>query len=250
MSAEIEPSKALDETLHAFYRTNNAERAVFGFQHYLDSGDLGNQNVLHTFARIAMISAEARLGFERLRARQPHYVDRVLQGPTDPSFPRPSASELGPLDLDLLWSEFFVTGHSAPVLRIVSVLDGADLVRERLGRWLRDKSSGFWGKRAIAKYRPMLVRCQFPIDYDAGTISQGVDLDVHVALNAKSGNLKFSELPIELSTQELIHLSTKSAALWSLRTLSKEHKPVSEICALAAAQAGGVARRMLNVHIS
>jgi hypothetical protein len=194
--------------------------------------------------RIAELSPPARDGFAALRERRPQYVDRLLQGSGAAGFPRPHVSDIGPLDLDLLWAEFFATGDTAPVLRIISVLDGKDLVRERLDQWLRD-NSGFWGRRRIAKFRPLLIRCVFPVDYENCRMEEGVDLDLPVALNAKNPQLRFDELPIKLSIPECIRLAVKSAAVWSLRSIAEKHERVAEICAVEAKRPGGMARQLL-----
>ena len=246
MAGSTEETSALDETLHAFYRTGNAERAILALSQCLDGGDIDNPAVLYTFARIAMISPEARHGFLDLRSRDPAYVNLLLRGPADLDFPACSATEIGPGDLDLLWAEFFVTGDPGPVRRIVGVLDGSDRVREFLGSWLRDQGQTFFGRRAIARFRPMLVRCQFPIEYESHSIDEGVDLDVHVALNAQGGRLKFDELPFKLSVDELVRLAVKSAAVWSLVSLARDHERVAESCASEATQPGGAARRLLQ----
>lgn len=245
MANEPALSAELQETLHGFYRHRDAGKAALALAQLLDGDDLDYPPILYTFGRIAELSPEARAGFMQLRDRHRQYIDRILDAPRAADFPRPRASDLGALDLDLLWAEFFVSGEAVPVLRIISVLDGEDLVRERLAHWLRMQISGFWGRRRIEKLKPMFVRCVFPIDYEHGSIEEGVDLDVHVAVNARSGNLKFSELPFELSQAECVRLAVKSAALWSLRANAAVHERVAEICAVEATRQGGCARQLL-----
>jgi hypothetical protein len=103
-----------------------------------------------------------------------------------------------------------------------------------------------WASAPYRDHRDLLIRCSFPINYDRQSIDGPVDLDLHVALLARAGELKFSDLPITLSPQELVRLSMKSAALWSLLSMAKEHDAVAIECAEASKQPGGAARLHLR----
>jgi hypothetical protein len=239
---------ALHETIHHFYKRRDVELAVAGLRQLLEQPDpnrLNNAPVFHCFTRIAELLPAARAGFTALSPLHPEYVAALLQGSRHPNFPRPNAANPSPGDLDLFWAEFLVTGDEAPVRSIVAVLDSPDLVRERLTKWLKDTGTGFFGRRTIAKFQPVLVRCTFPIDYDARRVDGPLDCDLHVALNAKNGKLKFAELPFVLTQEELIHLATKSAAVWSLRVQAQQHELVARICDEEAKRPGGAARSHL-----
>lgn len=188
----------------------------------------------------------ARSGFAALAPLQPKYVAALLEGSRNPQFPRVSPHMTEPVDLDLLWSEFLVTGDTTPVHRVVAVLDWPDLVRARLTTWLQETGTGFFGRRTIAKFQPLLTRCSFPINYETRTVEGPLDCDIHVALSAKQGNLKFAELPFPLAHEELIRLAMKSSAVWSLRALAQQHELVARICDEEATRPGGAAR----VHLA
>jgi len=145
-----------------------------------------------------------------------------------------------PETLDQIWSAYMETKNVHFVMKIVSVLDWRDRVREHLEAWLQQTSS-----TEYFEYHQRLADWMFPIDYDNRTIEKPLDLDLHVALLAKNGQLKFDELPVQLSREVLICLSMKSAALWSLVSISKDDIQVSEICKREALKKGGVARTHL-----
>ncbi len=200
---------------------------------------------LHAFARMAMISPEVRAAFASLQSRHPRIVQAVLTGFDDPQFPRVGSGPPSPEEMDLLWVEFFITGDLAPVRRIVAVLDEPDRVRERLTAWLRQTGTGFWGKRKFKAYLPVFARCSFPIRFEESCIDGPLDLDLSVALTAKAGQLKFAELPIKLSTDELTRVAAKSAAVWSLRAVAAKHPLVANLLVEESTRPGGAARTHL-----
>src|SRR5262245_24422759 len=95
--------------------------------------------------------------------------------------------------LDELWSAYIETNNVDFVLRIISVLDLDDRVRKRLYAWLQQTTL-----REYSRYAQQLAKWLFPIDFDNRSVGGPVDLDLHVALLAKSGDLKFSELPVQI----------------------------------------------------
>lgn len=188
----------LDAVMQSFYRAHDPQRAIAAFDAFLKAPE-PSLTALHAFARMAMVSPAVREGFASMQPRNPHLVGAVLAGFDDPQFPRVGGGPPSPEEMDLLWVEFFITGDLAPVRRIVAVLDEPDLVRERLTAWLRETGTGFWGKRKFNQYLAVFSRCSFPIRFDESRIDGPLDLDLSVALSAKNGQLKFVELPIELS---------------------------------------------------
>jgi hypothetical protein len=148
--------------------------------------------------------------------------------------------------LDCLWKEFIDSGDVASVLRIVSVLDWDDRVRSRLQSWLCEIRPEMWAKAPYRDYQELLIRCYFPIDYNRQSIGGPLDLDLHVALLARDGRMKFAELPISLSPQEVVGLAMKSAALWSLLSMAKQHENVALVCEQESKKPGGAARLHLG----
>ena len=121
------------------------------------------------------------------------------------------------------------------VRRIVSVLDGKDVVRGSLQTWLAQTHN--WAESRDRDYQQLLIRCAFPIDYEKRLIDGPVDLDLHVAVLARSGELKFDELPIKLSPQDVVHLAMK--------TVAEQNQLVAHLCHEESLKPGGAARQQL-----
>jgi len=235
----------LNEILQAFYRKPDAARALRAFEAWLRAGRF-DIVALHAFTRMAMVSDQVRAGIEEARPVQPHLVDAVLRGFDDPNFPRVGDGPPAPDELDLLWVEFFTTGNVAPLLRLIGILDEPDVVRAKLTRWLLDTGTGFFGKRKLASFAPVLERCGIPVRFESMDIGGPLDLDLSVALAARVGKLKFAELPVPLSQAEAMRIAAKSAAVWSLKANSEGHAPVATLCELEATKSGGAARLLLS----
>ncbi len=236
--------RSLDEIAQNFYRSRDVtglDAALEGFF----AAPTPNLALLHLLARMVRLSPEALAAVERFRAREPRFVEAVVRGFDDPTFPRVGEGPPSAEELDLLWSEFFATGERAPVLRIVAVLDEPDVTRERLSRWLQELGTGFFGKRTFQKYLEVFARCHFPIDVETRRIDGPVDLDISVGLTARAGQLKFAELPFPLSQDELLRLATKCTAVWSLKDLAKRHERLFEWCLEEARRPGGAGRLLL-----
>lgn len=233
-----------DAVMQSFFRVDDPPRAIRAFGAFL-SAPQPSLTALHAFARMAMRSPEVGAGFASMQSRHPRIVDAVLTGFDDPQLPRVGTGPPSPEEMDLLWVEFFITGDLAPVRRIAAVLDEPDIVRERLTRWLRETGTGFWGKRKFNGYLPVFARCSFPIRFDESNIDGPLDLDLSVALTAKAGQLKFGELPIELSANDVMRIAAKSAAVWSLRSVGAAHPLVATLCAEESTRPGGAARVLL-----
>jgi len=161
-------------------------------------------------------------------------------------YPLLTAPLNSPEVLDQLWAYFSESGDVAAVRRIVSVLDGEDVVRARLQAWLSKTHGANWAEAPYRDYQQLLIRCSFPIDYEQRSIDGPVDLDLHVALLARNGELKFDELPINLSGKDVLHLAMKSAALWSLRSMAQQNQVVARLCIVESSKPGGAARQLLT----
>lgn len=236
----------LDQAIQNFYRAPEPGPLLAAVDGFL-AAPTPSLIVVAALARMAMVSPEVRRGLEARRSVQPRFIDAVLRGFDDPQFPRVGDGPPSPEELDLLWVEFFVTGASAPLLRVVGVLDEPDLVRAKLEAWLRELGTGFFARRTFERFAPVFERCAFPVRFADSRVDGPVDLDLSVALTARAGKLKFAELPFPLTAPELVRIAAKSAAVWSLRDLSTRHERVAAVCREAARAPGGAARRLLDV---
>ncbi len=142
-----------------------------------------------------------------------------------------------PEKLDQLWLGYEETGNPEFVRKIVSTLDGEDKVRTLMEKWFINVSA-----REFEEYLPKLADWMFPLQPESRTIDSPLDLDIHVALLAKAGKLKFKDLPVEVPQKDLVRLAIKSAALWSLVSMSRQNEEVSKICKVESKVRGGAAR--------
>ena len=148
--------------------------------------------------------------------------------------------------LDQLWQHFSVTGDVDVLHQIASVLDWKDIVRLRLQEWLETTSPNCWTEEPYRSYRETFIRCVFPVNYEKRLVGGPVDLDLHVALAARNGDLKFIELPFQLTHHELVRLAMKSAAVWSLNSMARQNEVVATFCREASKKVGGAARPLLS----
>jgi tetratricopeptide (TPR) repeat protein len=134
-------------------------------------------------------------------------------------------------DLDFLWVEFIVTGNKRPIQPIISVLDWPDRIRERLQSWLRKNpllSLFSRRKQRAAKLRDIAgIVC----DLSRREILTEDDLDCMLTTQGpEHWQAVRKVLPFRLSEADLIHISTKSAAKWSLGSFIREHLKAREVC--------------------
>jgi hypothetical protein len=173
-------------------------------------------------------------GSNQAKSVDPSTVERLLNGPI-----------YGAEVLDHLWSYYSASGDERAVRRIASVLDWEDLTRVRLQAWLATTHPAVWIEEPFRAYRSLLLQWTIPIDYENRSIDGPVDLDLHIALLARSGQLEFEQLPVALAPQELLGAAMKSAALWSLRSFAERDPLVARICQEESHKSGGAARQLL-----
>ncbi|MFO0601850.1 MAG: hypothetical protein U0324_01690 [Polyangiales bacterium] len=179
------------------------------------------------------------------------FLDEVLAEAVPPARRGPAKTAQ---DLDARWSEFFATGDAAPVREIAEVLAWPDRLRAHVTGLLTEKrwTDAFFGsaskRRAelAARLQPLGVR----VDVDAGAVRNAADLDCLTLLRGTEvapDKVKALQqaLPSPLGAPDLLHMSTKTSALWSLASNGARHAPVLDVCAEALAKAEGPARLSL-----
>jgi len=153
----------------------------------------------------------------------------------------------GPDFLDALWKAYEDTKDLEYVKRVLTVLDWNDGVRSRIESWLSQLPDNFAAELEYELIQQRFIQWTMPVDLSKKTIDGPVDLDLHVALLARQGQLKFDELPVTLDEQDLIRLAMKSAAFWSLTSFASRDPAVADFCEVEATRPGGAARQLLAV---
>lgn len=253
MSDDQLPS-AFIEVTSGYYRSPDPRQAALAFRCLLDLFvEAGPENLarfgslIFLFSRISQVSEEAHAALgavvDEHAGPLPPIARHIVEARGDATFPKLAELEVErPEHVDLLWAEFFVTGSPDVVVRIASLLDEPDLVRRHLERWLGERS-WFGGAKRRAK-ADALRELGLDVDLETRAIRSEGDLD------CLSFSIAERKLPIfqhlALSPQDLIALSVKAAALWSLRLNAVHHEIVAACCRAEAERPGGPARRLLR----
>lgn len=233
-----------------YYKNPYVQLATRALRHWLvgvaqaDEAELARMMVLcYVFVRISQETPGARAAFVPLlqaydgpNAELPQQLlllPETLPNALDVPMERPEV-------LDLLWAEFFVTGRPAPIERIFSALDQPDLVRERLGAWVRESSLFGRGKRRDTA--AALADAGLVVDLERKAIVSTGDLDCLCFAIAERRIPIFKLLPFQLTQDQLLQLGTKASAVWSLRLNARDHERVAEISRVEAKRPGGPGR--------
>ena len=154
--------------------------------------------------------------------------------------------------LDLLWTEFVLSGAEEPVRRIIDVLEWPDRIREKLQNSL-DKSvvgESVPKDHSADLLRPHLLDKGIIVSEDARKVYSEQDLDSFCVLegcNRSPERLEAmkSVLPFGLSDEDLDYMWIKGSAKWSLSANAQQHTVVRDICVREAEARGGRCRLTL-----
>ena len=252
----MDPERAYSLVTSSYYRGMEDEVTVLALNHAMTALERREWTVdwhfvyiQYVFCRIAQISAPHRKAFEALLSglsgRRAEFVRIVVDAPDSATFPnaldRPVTAAY---DLDLLWAEFFVSGASEPVLRIVRTLDWEDQARRRLLAWLQKRPLFGRSKRQAAVEK--LASAGLRLDLNGKRILSEGDLDCLCGSIGKRGFPIFELLPYSVAEQDRNAVFVKGAALWSLKLNSRDHEIVRTICAEERDRPGGLARLRLT----
>ena len=149
--------------------------------------------------------------------------------------PDPMALDVvNPWVMDQLWMEFFITGETKFVEKIVEVRDGPDMMRERLESWFQTHESDEDRKSMVQALSDM------NIDYDR-SISRIVsedDLDIHFGRIAGGAGMAGDTFPpleelrrlLNHSGDELTAMAMRAAADWALTSNCQQHPQLAGFC--------------------
>ncbi len=135
-------------------------------------------------------------------------------------------------DLDILWSDFFVTGSTASINSIINVVNWDDMTRILIEQYISGNNSQPNKNNLIVILNNFF---DIKIDTDTNIILNNTDIDIKLAMylsnnNDDSTGFRQVDEIIRISNDDLLYLSIKGAAYWSLQSNLIQHKKVFEIC--------------------
>ena len=237
-----------------FYRDADPTVAADALTFALEAGEYKkNPTLLLMFARMAEAYPEVNAWFRRLLspsldAEWRQVIQLLLEPPDQLKGAGYLLTAIGnPQNLDLFWCEFLVTGTLEAVKRIVAVLDWKDLTRSLIDEALLLRSGGV----ELSEYQwqsfrqlGILIGSTDAVRHPHVAVPGDVDLLIWHGIQEKH------EASVALVRQfrqdHLVHMATKGAALWSLRSNAEQHPSVKELCEAEAGVAGGVGRQYLR----
>jgi hypothetical protein len=156
-------------------------------------------------------------------------------------------------DLDLSWAEFFVTGDTAPVERIIAVVDWPDVVRERIERGLRQPAIvRFLGAGLHQRLRPsvparVIRRLGIAVDWQRRVVQTQEDVDwlCLAPLFFDQPSPAWRLISTYLSEEQRRIAGIRGAAIWSVGANAIDHVRVLETCESRLATRSGPARLTL-----
>lgn len=247
-----------DKLMNDFYRSGTPEQAVEALAHLVGTPDFAAQgeDALHAaecfFKAVARRHPAAAAGYRALAvssAAGRRFIEQVL----DPSRDEAMGPIRTGLDLDQRWTEFLVSGDPTLVREIVAVLGWPDRLRARIEGYLHERRflDTFFDpakrrRRLLQKLAPLGVRS----DASGTELATPQDLDCLVLMQglrvvADKARVLQEALPTRLEAPDLIYMSTKATAKWSLCSNAQSHPAVLAVCTEALATATGSARLSL-----
>lgn len=135
-------------------------------------------------------------------------------------------------DLDLHWVEFFVSGSTAALARILDVLDRPDVLRERATAFFAGDASEEDKLLAVQLFDEILG---IKVDETTYDIADKQDLGGVIATRAQTSPVtpeKVQQMQdlLGLTDIDLLSISAKGAAIWSVQSNARLHRNVFEFC--------------------
>lgn len=132
-------------------------------------------------------------------------------------------------------AEFFITGNSSAIVRIIDVLAWEDRFKKRLNDWMFSKHS----KKQIERLDYLLTR-EMGLDVEVGAIRinyQGDMDNIFAMFSRQSGDMNERSNPmieirkiLGITDEDLMYMAVKGAAMRSLQANSRVHPKVLETC--------------------
>lgn len=212
-----------------FYRDPRPEVVVEAVREALNS-NIRQANVIFGFSRACSQYPSVRAACLELASQlgddERDFVESFAVMPSSRSI---GSYITQPGDIDDLWSDFLATGHEAPVLSILTVIDWPD----EIGRSLTD-----W-KKSLA-YDPAAEQAFGPIGED-------IDYDIQCFLVAKQNRVTLAHIrfPMPLTEGHALSSAIKGLAWWSALAMAKKHQIALAVCRTPGGERISIGRRQL-----
>jgi hypothetical protein len=248
-------SRQFEKLTNDYYRSGSPEQAVEALAYLLQTPEFAQRPPQTLVAVAQFFQAVARrhptviAGYQALAATASDAGRRFVEAVLAQSGPAPGAPIQDGADLDQRWSEFLVSGEPGPVQEILAVLSWPDRLRERIEGFLSAKRplDILFGRRRrrdlLNKLAPLGIRS----DETGEKLNTPLDLDCHslmkgMCIVADQAKTLQQALPKPLTATDLLYMSTKATAKWSLWSNAQRHPTVLKVCAAAAQTTTGPAR--------
>ena len=186
----------------------------------------------------------------KVAMRDPGVLRQVATGRSGPTnaLDRPITSASGS---DLLWAEFVLTGSSAPITRLIGLLDRPDIVRMELQQWLDSWFGRLFGLGRRDVCARLHALAGIDCDPDRRVIETADDLDClcmmeGVHLDPERFLVTREHLPFRLRGHDMELMGVKATAKWSLASNANRHPAVLTLCEEALVGSEGPQRAALQ----
>ncbi len=236
-SGDIEENDSHYTSAYAFARMAQLEPSLLSeyLQIFENASDKGREFLLSVFK----LCGDARVK-QKLLEKSDNAVFagirtdllKTVEGPFPVDFDPLTRKVEHPTDLDLLWTEFFISGNELAINKIIDTLDFPEILRPRIHQKLDEDDRGLINSKLIdllsselnVKIDPMTTKVLNQEDLD--------NLMVRELRNPRGDKDALRSLlkMLEVENADLFYMAIKGAAVWSLRSNARQHPAVMDIC--------------------
>lgn len=164
---------------------------------------------------------------------------------------------VSPVQFDLHWMDFFLTGKQQPLEEISGCLYEPSIVRSRLEQWLAKPGILPWLIRWRRNRQVNQLEDEMGIVCNGEKVLNLEDLDCLLIQDEGFGNIAYCDisyavrfLPVWITLQEQLRIGIKMMAKWSLFSNALQHPKVREFCNKQHEQSAGALGSTLFGHLS
>ncbi|MFT4975621.1 MAG: hypothetical protein ACI8S6_001508 [Myxococcota bacterium] len=222
-----------DRFFAGYYQHRDPDTAVAALERLFDNPPHNVRQVVRMFVRAVQVDPRISGVFRDLAGQRPglaQHIEGILTTADNPAFPDPATAPLAsPSDLDFQWSEFLLTGETASVGRIVSVLGRPDRTLDALTSWAGKRARMPWSKKARRDAEARLTDLGIALHAGQARLGNTLDLDLVTWKCMSEGTNMREALPFRVDDGFVSHLMMKGSACWSLQSNALPHQAVRDI---------------------